>query len=190
MFSSRNIHFALLGIILGASAGYVFAFYQASLALPPEPPPRSGLPANHPEVSDEQMVDVLKKAVEENPNQPEMVARYANVLFNMGRIEEALVWYSKVLELQPGNLDVRSLRGAVYWRTGKIDEAMTDLQAVLKQDPKHIPALYGMFLVRLYRHEVPEAAEVLRKIENLDPAYEGLPELRSKLEDERRKTGK
>src|SRR5262245_14647385 len=123
MFSSRNIHFAILGIILGASAGYVYAFYQAQSVLPP-PPVTQSLPANHPDVNNEQMLELLKKAIEENPNQPEMVSRYANVLFNAGRIEEALGWYSKLLELQPDNLDARSLRGAVYWRMGRIDEAL------------------------------------------------------------------
>src|SRR5262245_42935963 len=146
MFSSRNIHFAILGIILGASTGYIYAFYQAEKSFPPTPAVNSqGLPSNHPDVNNEQMVELLRKAVEENPNQPEMVARYANVLFNAGRIEEALVWYGKVLELQPDNVDVRSLRGAVYWRIGKIDEAEADLERSLKTNPDHIPALYGMF---------------------------------------------
>src|SRR5262245_16193317 len=192
MFSARNIHFAILGLILGASSGYMFAFYEAGKSLPPTPSASrpEGLPANHPDVNSDQMLALLKKAVEENPNQPEMVARYANVLFNAGRIDEALKWYGKVLELQPNNIDVRSLRGAVYWRIGRIDDATADLQLALKQDPKHIPTLYGMFLVSLYKHEVAKAEEFLRKVESIDPGYEGLPDLRKRLEDERRKGSK
>ena len=34
MFSSRNIHFAILGIILGATTGYIFAFYQVQSSMP------------------------------------------------------------------------------------------------------------------------------------------------------------
>jgi hypothetical protein len=34
MFSSRNIHFAVLGIILGASSGYILAFYQIDKKIP------------------------------------------------------------------------------------------------------------------------------------------------------------
>jgi tetratricopeptide (TPR) repeat protein len=187
MFSSRNIHFAILGLIVGASAGYVFAFYQAESSLPvvadagPE-----GLPSGHPG-GDEQTLELLRKAVEANPNDPETATRYANSLFSLGRLEEALKLYGKVLELQPDNLDVRSLRGAIYWRTERIAEADADLQAALRQDPNHIPALYGMFLLSVQKRDLQKAAELLKKVESLDPTYEGLPDLRNRLEEERRK---
>ena len=193
MFSSRNIHFAILGIILGASVAYIVAFYQVESTLPVQAATmasNNGLPADHPDVSNnEQMLDLLKKAIEEKPDQPEMIARYANILFNMGRFDEALGWYTKVLELQPDNLDARSLRGAVYWRKNRIEEAAADLQGVLQRDPKHIPSLYGMFLLSLHRREIAKAGDYLKKIEAIDPGYEGLAELRRRLEDERAKAG-
>ena len=40
MFSSRNIHFAILGLILGASIGYIAAFYQAEASFVPKAPPQ------------------------------------------------------------------------------------------------------------------------------------------------------
>src|SRR5215470_4389386 len=130
MLSSRNIHFAILGLILGASVAYVFAFYQVESTLPAQaavtPASDDGLPANHPGVNNEQMLELLKKTIEEKPDQPEVIARYANILFNLGRFDEALTWFTKVLELQPDNLDARSLRGAVYWRQNKIDDAAND----------------------------------------------------------------
>jgi tetratricopeptide (TPR) repeat protein len=136
------------------------------------------------------MLQLLKKAIEEKPDQPEMISRYANVLFNMGRFDEALKWYGRVIELQPDNLDARSLRGAVYWRLSRIDEAATDLQDVLRRDPSHIPSLYGMFLLSLHRHDVPSAEEFFGKLQKVDPAYEGLPELKRRLDEERSKAAK
>jgi len=63
MFSSRNIHLAILGIILGASAGYVAAFYKANSALAPPPlspnQSQNEMPANHPSVNNEQMLDAI-----------------------------------------------------------------------------------------------------------------------------------
>jgi len=192
VFSSRNIHFAVLGIILGASAAYIFAFYQVESTMPAEAQStqKTGLPANHPDVNNEQMLDLLRKAIEEKPDQPEMISRYANVLFNMGRWDEALKWYGKVIELQPDNLDARSLRGAVYWRMNKIDEAAADLQSVLRRDPAHVPSLYGMFLLSLHRHDVPRAEEFFAKIQKVDPTYEGLAELKKRLDEERSKAAK
>ena len=80
MFTSRNIHFAILGIILGASSGYVFAFYRAHNA---EPPPiteqqaaQGDVPSNHPQLNNDQMLAAMKTAVEKDPTQPEVISRY------------------------------------------------------------------------------------------------------------------
>ena len=186
MFTSRNIHFAILGIILGAAAGYVVAFYQAAAAAPAADPhstasTEGALPANHPDVNSQQMLDLLKKAAEDSPNQPEVLSRYANELFQIGRMEESAEWYAKVVALQPKDTDVRSLYGAVLWRIGKKDEAKTQLQTALTQDPKHVPSLHGLFIIALDGHDVTKAGEYLQRIEKIDPAYPGLSDLKARL---------
>src|SRR5712671_4698057 len=196
MFSSRNIHFAILGIILGVTAGYVLAFYQAAAAAPKpstEVAAHSGdaaLPANHPEVSDDQMLALLKKAAEESPDQPDVLARYANELFQLGRLEESAEWYSKVVALKPKDTDVRSLYGAVLWRIGKKAEAKTQLQTALTQDPKHVPSLHGLFIIAIDSHDVPKATEIVRRIEQAEPGYEPLPDLKKRLAAEVAKPAK
>jgi len=64
MFSSRNIHFAILGLILGASTGYVAAFYQAEAAFVPKTTvqqqgSQTGTPPNHPNVTPEQLLEMF-----------------------------------------------------------------------------------------------------------------------------------
>jgi len=192
MFSSRNIHLAILGIILGAAIGYVFAFYQATAAAPPAEPPSSAtsgstggaLPANHPEVNDEQMLDLLKKAAEDSPNQPEVLSRYANELFQVGRMQESAEWYAKVVALKPKDTDVRSLYGAVLWRIGKKAEAKTQLQTALDQDPNHVPSLHGLFIIAIDNHDLARATEIVKKIEKVEPSYQALPDLKRRLEAE------
>lgn len=189
MFTSRNIHFAILGIILGAATGYVVAFYQAAAAAPPTADPHSAtateqqgaLPANHPEVNSEQMLELLKKAAEESPNQPEVLSRYANELFQIGKMEESAEWYGKVVALEPKDTDVRSLYGAVLWRIGRKDEAKTQLQTALTQDPKHVPSLHGLFIIALDSHDVAKATDYVRRIEQIDPSYPGLSDLKTRL---------
>jgi Tfp pilus assembly protein PilF len=189
MFTSRNIHFAILGIILGAATGYVAAFYQAAAAAPPAEDPHTttaadqqgALPANHPEVNSQQMLDLLKKAAEDSPNQPEVLSRYANELFQIGKMEESAEWYGKVVKLQPKDTDVRSLYGAVLWRIGRKDEAKTQLQTALTQDPKHVPSLHGLFIIALVSHDVARATEYVQRIEQIDPKYPGLADLKTRL---------
>ena len=195
MLSSRNIHFVILGIILGATAGYILAFYQAAAAAPQpsEVAAHSGdaaLPANHPEVSDEQMLALLKKAAESSPDQPEVLSRYANELFQLGRLEESAEWYSKVVTLKPKDTDVRSLYGAVLWRIGKKADAKTQLQTALTQDPKHVPSLHGLFIIAIDGHDVAKATEIVRRIEQAEPGYESLPDLKKRLAAEAAKPAK
>src|SRR5438132_14031116 len=87
MFSSRNIHFAILGIILGATSGYIFAFYQVQAAMP-APAPRSSsssnsnssVPNGHPNVTNEQILAMFKAALEKSPNDTTLITKYANFL--------------------------------------------------------------------------------------------------------------
>jgi len=188
MFTSRNIHFAILGIILGAAAGYVTAFYQAAAAEPPANPAalasndqQGALPANHPDVDSGQMLEILKKAAEESPTQPDVLKSYANELFQVGRMEESAEWYGKIVALTPKDTDVRSLYGAVLWRIGKKDEARTQLQTALTQDPKHVPSLHGLFLISLDGKDIKKATDYLHRIEEFEPAYPGLSDLKLRL---------
>src|SRR5262245_60941954 len=110
MFSSRNIHFALLGIILGAASGYVFAFYQVQTSMPaPAASAGSGNSSqNHPPVNNDQILALFKAALEKKPNEPELMTRYASFLANLGRYSEEVEWFQKVLTVQPNNLDART----------------------------------------------------------------------------------
>lgn len=185
MFSSRSIHFALLGIILGASAGYVFAFYRASAALPPpltEAQAEAEVPAGHPEVNSQQMLDAMKKAVELDPNQPEVIKRYATALFEAGQINEASKWFGKAVELEPNSVENHSMYGAALWRLGDKDGATSQLEATLKIDPNNIPGLHGLTLIAIEKKDFTRADQFIKRIEAIQPAYDQLTGLRSRLE--------
>src|ERR1051326_6430561 len=109
MFSSRNIHFAILGIILGARSGYTFAFYQVQSSTPrPTPSSQAAGTGNHPNVDNNQLLAMFKEALAKNPNDTTLMARYANFLFDLGKFNESVEWFEKVLAVQPDNLDVRT----------------------------------------------------------------------------------
>jgi cytochrome c-type biogenesis protein CcmH/NrfG len=186
MLSSRNIHFAILGIILGASSGYVFAFYRAqSSQAPPaltEPQADAGMPPNHPGVNNEQMLAAMKKAVEADPNQPEVLKRYAMALFDSGHFDEAGKWFGKAVALEPRNVETRSMYGAVLWRMGDKEGAGAQLEETLKIDPRNIPSLHGLTLLAIEKQDAVRAAGLIKRIESIEPAYDQLPELRTRLQ--------
>src|SRR5436189_1584824 len=128
MFTSRNIHFAILGIILGSASGYIFAFYQveSSMARTVPSAQKANMPQGHPDVNNGQLLAMFKEALAKNPNDTTLMTRYANFLFDMGKFTEAVDWFQKVLVLQPGNLDVRTDLGTALYNAGQKDKAMAE----------------------------------------------------------------
>jgi cytochrome c-type biogenesis protein CcmH/NrfG len=183
MFSSRNIHFAILGIILGASTGYILAFYQVQSSMPrARPSPQtSNAPAGHPNVSREELLAMFKDALAENPNNPELMTRYANFLFDMGRFNESVEWFRKAIAIEPNNLDFRTDLGTALWNAGQKDQGMAEYQHILKLDPKHMATLHNLVIVYIEEHNIAAAEQVLEQMEAVDPRYEGLEPLKKRL---------
>ena len=181
MFSSRNIHFAILGIILGATSGYIFAFYQVQSSMPRTAPAAPSQSQGHPNVNNEQLLSMFKEALAKNPNDTTLMTRYANFLFDMGKFMEAVDWFQKVLALQPGNLDVRTDLATALYNAGQKDKAMAEYQAALKVDPKHVTTLHNLVIVHLEERNIPAAEQVLKQMEEIDPKYDGLPSLKQRL---------
>ena len=153
MFSSRNIHFAILGLILGASTGYIFAFYQVEASFVPKTPvqqqaSQTGTPPNHPNVTPEQLLEMFKVALEKNPNEPELRSRYGSFLFNLGRFQESVESFQKSLELRPN----------------------------------HMQTMEDLFNAQLEGLKDTKGAEAtLKRIEQVDPKYSGLAALKNRL---------
>ena len=190
MFSSRNIHFAILGIILGATSGYILAFYQVQAALPaPASAPPSGntknsnLPGGHPDVTNEQLLAMFKAAIEKNPNDTTLMTKYANFLFDTGKVAEAVTWFEKVVALEPNNADAKTDLATALWNSGQKDKAMAEYRNALKIDPKHIATLHNMTIVYLEERDLAAAEKTLKQMEGIDPKYEGLDTLKKRLEE-------
>lgn len=139
MFSSRNIHFAILGIILGASSGYILAFYQVKKSMPPPPVASagSGTPEGHPQVSNEQLLEMFKEALEKSPNDPTLMTRYGTFLFDLGKFSEARGWFEKVITIQPKNTDVRAALAVIHLQDRDFQAAEEMVKQIEQIDPKH-----------------------------------------------------
>jgi len=191
MLSARNIHFIILGIILGATSGYIFAFYQVQSTTPPPEIVDSGVPSGHPNVDNQQIQALFNEAFQKNPNDPKLLARYGNFLFSTDRFSEAIDAYQKVLVTEPNNLNVRTDMATAYWNSGQRDQAMTEYNKALEIDPKHINTLHTLFLVQIEgRNDIDAAAGLLKRIEEANPSYDQLPGLKRQLEQERARAPK
>jgi cytochrome c-type biogenesis protein CcmH/NrfG len=190
MLSSKNIHFAILGIILGATSGYIFAFYQIDKNIPEKTRTlaRNGDSQQaHPNVSNEQVLAMFKTQLEKNPKDVELLTRYGDFLSDIERFQEAADAYKKVLALEPQNVNAQTFMGTALWNLGKKSEAVVLYEKSIKADPNNVPTLYYLAMVDLDQNKnVDGAAQKLAKIEKIDPNQPALKELRQKIEDARK----
>jgi Flp pilus assembly protein TadD len=112
------------------------------------------------------------------------VKRYAVALFEAGQLEEARKWFGKAVDLEPNNVETRSMFGAILWRTGDKEAAAVQLEASLKLDPKNIASLHGLTLLALEKHDAVKAAQLIQQIEAVEPTYSQLPDLKNRLKIE------
>ena len=189
MLSSKNIHFAILGIILGATSGYIFAFYQIDKNIPEKTRTlaRNSDSQEHPKVSNEQILAMFKTQLEKNPNDVELLTRYGDFLSDIERYQEAADAYKKVLAFEPKNINAQTFMGTALWNLGKKSEAVDLYEKSLKTDPNHVPTLYYLAMVDLDQKKNVDAAEQkLAKIEKLDPNQPAIKELRQRIDDARK----
>jgi tetratricopeptide (TPR) repeat protein len=189
MLSSRNLHFAVLGIILGATSGYIFAFYQIETKLPDKTRILNRNADNqvHPNVSNDQILAMFKTQLEKNPNDAELLSRYGDFLSDIERYQEAADAYKKVLAIAPDNVNAQTFLGTALWNLGKKSEAIALYQKSLKADPNHVPTLYYLAMVDLDQGKNLDGAEQkLQKIEKIDPNQPALKELRQRIDSARK----
>jgi Tfp pilus assembly protein PilF len=76
----------------------------SSLPRPVQQASNTGTPPNHPDVTPEQLLEMFKVALERNPNEPELLSRYASFLFNLGRFQESVEYFEKSLVVRPNHI--------------------------------------------------------------------------------------
>ncbi len=89
----------------------------------------------------------FQRAIEFNPNYPDVRAYYSHFLIIMHRPEEAMVQIERTMELDPFNPLFQSLYGAGLMFMRRYDEAIEQFQKALKIVPNHGVALDMLSLV-------------------------------------------
>ena len=187
MLSSRNIHILLLGVILGAASGYVYASFrtesrrQAAAGEALDNLTRTA-PEAHPEVSDQEVLAMFEEALALSPNDEEILARYATFLFDLRRFADAAGAFQRILDQNPADAEIRTYMATALYAAGERERAMSEFEAALGFDPNQILALHNLALGHLDLNGDREAAAgLLRRIESIDPVYEGLDSLRQRI---------
>ena len=82
---------------------------------------------------------------------------------------QAIVEFSRTLELDPGNIFTLLQRAAAYQEVGEFDDALADLGEILSHDPRHRVALAARARIHAWRGAGDLAVADLAAIVALDP---------------------
>lgn len=93
--------------------------------------------------------------------------------------ERAVHYFTRAYRLNPNMTHARFARAVILWRElGRLEEALADFNALLKEDPDDGPALLNRALIRQQTGAYPEALTDIRRYLALppDPEYRDLAE--------------
>jgi serine/threonine-protein kinase len=90
----------------------------------------------------------FRRAIELNPNFPDVRAYYSHFLCAMKRPDEAMEQMERAVELDPFNPLLQGLHGFLLYMVGRNEEALEQFRRLLRTVPNHPVALTG--LVKVY----------------------------------------
>ena len=92
--------------------------------------------------------------------------------FNRGKLEDAERLANVAEEANPKRCDIRNLRGAIFARQKRYDQAVEQFEAALAIDPNFYQAKLNLAEVNLDQGKYAEAARLYKELQRLDPESE------------------
>jgi TPR repeat protein len=142
-----------------------------------------GLPEGHPPIETALVIKQLEAEAEQNPEDPDISLRLANLLYDQRQYRQAIEWYQKSLAINPKNVDARTDLGTAYYYIGQTGEALKAYSQSLAIDPDHKLTLLNVIVVNLERtHDIAAARRAWDRLHKLDPTNPAVQNLKQKLD--------
>ena len=107
------------------------------------------------------------------------------VLTQQGQFQFAERIFSRIIERDESFMEAWNKRATVRYMMGKLDESTSDIEEVLKREPRHFGALSGLAAIRLHQGDFQSALNIYQHILEIHPfsvdALTRIPELQKKL---------
>ncbi|HEX6903988.1 MAG TPA: tetratricopeptide repeat protein [Thermoanaerobaculia bacterium] len=188
-----NFTFAVVGILLGFIGGYMMHEVMVARQPPrltpelraqivadpnagggamqgaaPQGDPAAGPAAgNGPAMAE---VQQLQAALEQNPNDADVIRRLADLNFDIQNWPRAQQLYVRYLELRPGDPNVMTDLGISFRESKQYDQALEQFDKAQAIDPQHWQAYYNEVVVLAFDlKRFDEADRSLAKLQELQP---------------------
>ncbi len=170
---SLSDHVIIVAILLVAAVVYLVFSLASDDKVTAE---GTSLAANQP--SEAEMSSFLKNL----PTEFEPLVSMGNALMDNGRYHLAVECYSRALEINPEDTDVRTDLGTCRHALGQNEQAIDDFMKVLEIKPAHQIARFNLGIVYLTLGDTTRTLEWWQKLLDENPGEEMESRLRSLLD--------
>jgi len=181
---------AVICLLVGITVGYLLRGSNPVSAPPAavqgqggQMPPSAGGAMGNAQVTPEQLKHMADKQAEpvlaqltKNPNDPALLAQAGNIYYDAQQFKDAIDYYTRALQSDPGNTNIRTDMGTAYWYLGDADRAIAEFDRVLKKEPNKINALFNRGIVRWQaKMDIKGAVADWEALLKADPNYPQRP---------------
>jgi Flp pilus assembly protein TadD len=129
-----------------------------------------------------QMVAGYKATLMKNPKDAEALIGLGNLEFDSGQWQHAIDYYSRALEVDAKNADVRVDRAIAYHSSGQDDVAKKELLRVTREKPEHKNAWLNLGVVNNQLGDRAGALAAWEHYLQLDPQGEHAATVKQEIE--------
>jgi cytochrome c-type biogenesis protein CcmH/NrfG len=159
-------HVAILAVgslLVGLLAGYLLPASSGTYGA--KTPFTAKTPGGHPPMTMEQMKIMadrnaapLLEKLKSHPGDAELLGQLGALYSYAHQFQESAEYFSKSLQADPRSLIVRTQLASSLYYKGDVDDAVKELQIVLKSDPKNVDALFNLGMMKWKGKGDPAAA--------------------------------
>ncbi len=114
----------------------------------------------------------LKQAVDNNPSDTLAMREYADFLTASHKMNEAISYYEKILEINPNRADIRFSLAVIYFNKQDYQKCEDENNKVLTFDPKNQMALYNLGAIAATLGDKEKAKEYWNKVISINAQSE------------------
>jgi tetratricopeptide (TPR) repeat protein len=119
----------------------------------------------------EEAIASYERALELNPNMPEVLCNLANAVLRLGRAGEAIARYEQALAIAPDVPQALANLGNILWQQGRLDEAIARCRQALSIQPDFPDALVTLGNALREKGELDQAVVSYRRAVLLKPDF-------------------
>jgi tetratricopeptide (TPR) repeat protein len=114
----------------------------------------------------------LENAINENPSDTIALRQYADYLTASHKMNEAIPYYNKIIEINPRRADIHFSLAIIYFNKQDFAKCQEENEKVLEFEPKNQMALYNLGAIEATKGNNVKAKEYWNKLISIDSESE------------------